>query len=71
VIGVRRHQRALVESGQDRLELAGIPVDVADGEEASSLIPSLRHISAVIIPVARSFRIAMTITAPPSKNVLL
>jgi len=29
-----RHQRALVESGQDQLDLARIPVDVADGENA-------------------------------------
>ena len=29
-----RHQRALVEAGQDQLELARIGVDVADGEDA-------------------------------------
>src|ERR1700733_3206927 len=34
VEGLLRHQRALVKSGQDQLKLAGIPVDVADGENA-------------------------------------
>src|ERR1700761_5125604 len=29
-----RHQRALVEAAQDQLELAGIGVDVANGEDA-------------------------------------
>src|SRR5207342_3225657 len=32
-----RHQRALVESGQDQLQLAGIGVDVADRENAGHI----------------------------------
>jgi hypothetical protein len=36
VIGLLRHQRAFVESGQDEFELARIPVDVADGENAGN-----------------------------------
>ena len=33
-MGLLRHQRAFVESGKDELELARIPIDVADGEHA-------------------------------------
>src|SRR6516165_12240878 len=34
VVGLLRHQRPLVEAAQDELELAGIGVDVTDGEDA-------------------------------------
>src|SRR5690349_10092286 len=33
-MGFLRHQRALVEAAQDQLDLAGIGIDVADGEDA-------------------------------------
>ena len=33
-MGCLRHQRRLMEAGQDELQLAGIGVDVADGEDA-------------------------------------
>jgi hypothetical protein len=36
-MGFLRHQRALVEAAQDQLDLAGIGVDVADGEDAGNV----------------------------------
>src|SRR6202011_4989718 len=46
-----RHQRAFVETRQYQLELAGIPIDIADGEDPGHARFECRRVDQDILPV--------------------